>query len=260
MPAIGSITGNTYLEVEIFTQTRFEKMKTELLHAPGEPQTIVVPVRKTGSPHFRTLSSAPQDIRVGSSETNDTHTRAIRFLLKSLRARPQLQLMTFVFDGDKVEEQTICKVPMRTEENGYKWWTEARIRIDQNRFIQPDICGRSDRDFLPLADEAGIVIEVIQSHYPDEQTFQHLVALSARNYIVIFYFVSKDGWGSAYSSVDPDNGDVVKVRSSFWLANGELFRNAKLIAREGMDDRAWYLHVSTKHFDDVMKKKELKKS
>lgn len=256
MSAIGSSTGNTYNEDEILKSPRFELMKEEVLHAPNEPETIVVPVRNKFKPHFRILSKAPQAKRVGSGESNPTHTKVIDFLLRSLRKRPQLQVMTLVFEEDRIEQQTICKVPARKTQKGYTWWSEARIRIDQNRYIQPDICGRSERDFLPLRDEPGVVIEVIQTHYPDEHTFGQLVALSERNFIVLFYFVAEDGWGSKFSSVELKEDGIVKIRSAYWLADGALFRNGELVKRAEMDDSKWYLHVKTRYFDAVMTAKE----
>lgn len=38
------------------------------------------------------------------------------------------------------------------------------------------------------------------------------------------------------------------------LCRGDLFKNGVKVEREGRDDSAWYLHVSTRHFDVAKKK------
>lgn len=264
MPAVGSDSGSEYLEHEILEPSRFEEMKGEVLHLPGQLESVVVPVRKNSKPHFRLLSIEPQARRVGAAEDSDpTHQKVINYLLEHLNKRKKLRISTYVFGGEERDEQTIFKNrggvnSQDPQAAGYKWWAEARIQLDASRYIQPDICGRSNSGFLPLKSKKAVIIEVIQSHYPDEETFHALTALSSRNFIVLFFFVAKDGWGSAYSRFDITVSDLVGVRCAYWLSNGEFFKNGECVKRGNRTDEAWYRHIATRHFDTAKKKKDEK--
>jgi hypothetical protein len=262
MPAVGRDSGSRYLEDEILKPSCFEQMKGEVLHLLGQPESVVVPVRKNSKPHFRILSNQSQARRVGGVEDNDpTHQKVIKYLVERLNERKKLRISTYVFGGEDREEQTIFTTPkgadlQAPQPTDYKWWTEARIQLDSVRYIQPDICGRSNSAFLPLKSEKAVIIEVIQSHYPDEETFHALTTLSKQNFIVLFFFVAKDGWGSAYSSFDMGDLSTVGIRCAYWLSNGEFFRNGECVSRDNKTDEAWYLHLATRFFDSARKKKD----
>jgi hypothetical protein len=237
-------------------------MKCEVLHLPGQPESVVVPVRKNSKPHFRLLSNQPQARRVGAVEDDDpTHQKVIKYLMRHLIERKTLRISTYVFDGEEREEQTIFKTPkginlQPSQSADYKWWTEARIQIDSGRYIQPDICGRSNNAFSPLKSEKAVIIEVIQSHYPDEETFHALTTLSGQNFIVLFFFVAKDGWGSGYSRFDISEPGLAGIRCAYWLSDGEFFRNGECEKRTNETDKAWYQHIATRFFDSARAKKD----
>lgn len=265
MPAIGSESEIEYFEHEILTQSRFEKMKAEVLHRPGEIDSVVVPVRNSTGPHFRLLSVEAPARRVGTNEQSDpTHAKVISYLVKLLTERKKFQISTYVFGGEQREEQTIfsgksvVKNEANARENNFKWWTEARIQLDATRYIQPDICGRRNSSFLPLKGEKAVIIEVVQSHYPDEEAFHALTSLSNQNYIVLFYFAAKDGWGSGYSRFDTTVENLLGLRCAYWLSNGEFFKNGECVKRGSESETAWYRHIATKYFDSAKKKKDEK--
>lgn len=264
MSAVGLDSGTVYQDGDIMTPSCFEKMKGEVLHLLGQPESVVVPVRKKSKPHFRILSSAPQAKRVGKSEDSDpTHKKVINHLSKLFAARHQLQITTYVFGGEKREEQIIFKNHDSTKSQASqveprKWWTEARIPLDASRYIQPDLCGRSNTNFMPLKSEKSVIIEVIQSHYPDAETFHALTVLSSRNFLVLFYFVEKEGWGSGFSRFSTPALGLVSIRCTYWLSDGEFFKNGERVERHNENDDAWYLRISTRYFDSAKKKKDEK--
>lgn len=262
MPAIGSDSGKEYLDHEILMQARFEEMKGEVLHLPGQPESVVVPVRNMNTPHFRVLSAEPLARRVGPNEDADpTHKKVINYLVKQLNLRTTLQVSTYVFEEKIRTEQIIFKATARPgapdpQVAAYKWWAEARIQLDVSRYIQPDICGRSNSDFLPLKGEKAVIIEVIQSHYPDVETFRALTELSGKNFIVLFFFAAKDGWGSDFSRFNVDVPGLMGIRCAYWLNNGKFFANGECRERADQTDEEWYVHISTRYFDSAKKRKD----
>jgi hypothetical protein len=79
----------------------------------------------------------------------------------------------------------------------YEWWRKAsdcRIPFADERYIQPDICGRDVASFYPGAHNRSVIIEVIQTHYPEEETFFRLLQLSKQNRLVVFYFIALESY------------------------------------------------------------------
>ncbi|USX27268.1 hypothetical protein NHH73_02905 [Oxalobacteraceae bacterium OTU3CINTB1] len=255
MPAIGQETGSTFLEADILNPVIFAKMRGEQLHDDVDANALVVPVRNKLKPHFRVLAKYPERSRTGKGESNETHTKAIDFLLRRLKSNTRVALTTYVF-GESIEVQTIYKTPKPTEEvPGYHWWSEARIPVDSTHYIQPDICGRGNADFMPNRRAPGIIIEVIQTHYPDEATFIHLLALSRRNFFVLFYFVRIDARGSKFSGVDSAIPGLLQIRSAYWLDNGVFFKNGEAMPGNGKPEAQWYREICALYFDKAMASK-----
>jgi len=108
----------------------------------------------------------------------------------------------------------------------YAWYQGAssRARFDDQRYIEPDLCGRPAASFQPTNDNPGIVIEVIRTHAPDEPTFARLFKLSKTAHFVIFYIIPDDDKESQHNRLWPERG-IWDLRVTFYLANGRLYES-----------------------------------
>lgn len=258
MPAVGLESGNIYRESDIFDAKTFLKMKAEPLHLAEDEDSLVLPVRLKSKPHFRLLSKYPKRVRVGAGEDNETHRKVIKFILKKLKACKQFAATTYVFEENQKHVQTIYLSPNSQDDlTTYSWWEEARIPISSAKYIQPDICGRNNGSFLPGRTNPGIVIEVIQTHYPEPSTFEHLLSLSQQNNLVLFYFVRVNHWGSKYSHVDTSNNKILAIRSGHWLSDGRFYVNDDEIVNSRNTIAEWYKELCVDYFDKVMADKNV---
>lgn len=257
MPVTGTISKRTYNEGQIFDSTAYPKMKSEPLC--NEDGALVVPVRNKKRPHFRRIGDATFRKRLGSTEVDPTHKKVVKWLKKSLPVN-RLRVITWVFDDDdssdspSYEEQVIFLCSDKTH---YKWFSEneCRIAFEGGDYIIPDIAGRDTEAFSPAVGHESVIIEVIQTHYPDQDTFFRLLSLSSIGYLVIFYFVAPDKWDSKFNRCTIDEG-LISINPAYYLAQGQVFKNGKPRPQhETENDAHWYSYLENTYFKHAMENK-----
>lgn len=256
MPAIGQTTGYRYLEADIFKDAIYIKMMGEPLHLESAPEVTVRPIRRKDAPHFRKDSRNLYSTRVQVRESDPTHNDFIKYLVFELN-KTKLKISCPTFDEDKTRHpdgQTLhAEMPL----DNYVWWedgTACRIPTCNGRYIQPDICGRSTLSFFPAAANRSLVIEVIQTHIPSEETFFSLLNLSKYNFLVLFYFVAPGSRKTQYSQSFV-KGTETKIRVSHYLMDGKVFNTGGEVLQSDRSDHDWYVHLTATYFGTPMREK-----
>lgn len=128
----------------------------------------------------------------------------------------------------------------------------------ERRYIQPDICGRATERFYPSARQQNVIIEVINTHPPELETFYALLHYSCFNHIVLFYFVAEGSIASQYSGFKQFGGEA-KIWVSHYLLDGKAFRNGNEVKR-GADesDEHWHDYLMSSYFGTPLKEKTQK--
>lgn len=238
-------------------------MKAEPLM--NEDGALVVPVRNKNRPHFRRLGDASFRTRIGATESDPTHKKVVSWLRRKLQEN-KLKIITRVFDEDtqratgegaNYEEQVIL---LLEEPARYRWFTESECRVafDGGSYIVPDIAGRDTTVFFPSVGRESVIVEVIQTHYPDCDTFFRLLSLSSLGHIVVLYFVAPDKWDSTYNRcrIDDEAG-TMELRPAYYLAQGHVFKNGREWSRgAGQSDKDWYAYLETSYFRGAMEGKK----
>ena len=106
------------------------------------------------------------------------------------------------------------------------WFSENKIRFDDFTRIQPDISARDITRMSPTGASPAIIIEVIDSHYPEPPTFEKLMALSRAAHHVFFYILGIGPLNKSQKFNSYTTGKHVSVRFTFALLNGELVKNS----------------------------------
>lgn len=237
-------------------------MKAEPLS--NEEGALVVPVRNKTRPHFRRIGDATFRNRIGATEVDPTHKKVVSWLKKNLQAN-RLRVVTWVFDDIESpesskqadhEEQVIF---FSTDATQYKWFSEneCRVAFEGGNYIVPDIAGRDSAVFFPSAGHESVIIEVVQTHYPDRDTFFRLLSLSSVGLLVIFYFVAPEKWSSKFNRCDIDKDNcIVELRPAYYLAQGHVYKNGReWNRRENQSDESWYLYLESTYFKHAMENK-----
>ncbi|WP_287881876.1 hypothetical protein [Aquitalea sp.] len=264
MPTVtGLYSRRPYSEAQILDGRVYPQMKAEPL--ANEDGALVVPVRNKNRPHFRRLGDASFRTRVGTTENDPTHKKVVSWLRGTLQEN-KLKIITKVFDdetprasgeGANYEEQVIF---LLEEPARYRWFTESECRVafDGGSYIEPDIAGRDTTVFFPRVGHESVIIEVIQTHYPDFGTFFRLLSLSSLGHIVVLYFVAPDQLDSRYNRYRIDDKvATMELRPAYYLAQGHVFKNGReWIRRAGQSDKDWYAYLETSYFRVAMEGKK----
>lgn len=244
---VGQRSGLVFREADIFNNSKYASMKSEVLIRGTD--TLVVPVRNKAKPHFRTLSAGLCRERVGQEDTDPTHKKVVTLLLDFL-VKNSLVVTTKVFlEGD--DKPSELQVLFDDSQKRYSWVSEAdaRVPVGGGRFIQPDIAGWNPKMFHANARSPSVIIEVIRTHPPDTETFNHLLRLSEVGYLVLFYFIAPDGKDSKYNSIRV--GSTVAIQCAHYLCGGSFFKNANRWDRSTRSDEEWYHYLRTAVFETV---------
>lgn len=253
MAVTGSVSQNVYTEQDIFT-TQYHRMREEpLLNGDDE---LVIPVRNENRPHFRRVGRASFGRRIGRGENDLTHNACVDKIFQKLSVpNRRSRLTTYVFAPGSARMEQVFFAPGVT--SAYKWYKEAdaRIAFDDGTYIQPDLAGRDANRFFPRASCPNVIIEVVRTHAPEEQTFQRLYELSLANTIVVFYFIA-EGKSSGILNHLTDDPAMFTLRVSHYMIGGELYNNGDTACsrREAEEMSDWYRYVSDAYFTPAMRK------
>lgn len=229
--AIGLHSRKTFQTWEIDDHARYAEMTSEPLVDIND--TPLAAVRKKGSPHFRRLDKGAQLRQLPKAEPSIRHKNTIASLLSALQIGGRdISIFTYVFGEDDTEdksEQTLFSLNGSSE---FRWYSESPIQFEDFSYIQPDISGRDTSRMAPTRGRPAVIIEVIDTHFPEPETFEKLMSLSRSSYHVYFLVMGTFQLDHAQRLYKfPLKTDVpFRMRTAWALINGELVRNG--VARE----------------------------
>lgn len=259
MPAIGRRTGITYQEPQILNKTLHQEMSEQALfrvESGEETDTQVRPVRNEKSPNFRKVRDSIFRNPVERRENDPTHNRCVANLVQ-LFAQSPLRIWSNTFEDDRTPTPFGTTLFSQGPAD-YQWWQDGghcRMAAGPDNYIQPDICGRSTEVFYPSGRQPNVIVEVINTHPPELDTFFALLDYSLYNHLVAFYYVAPDSDGSQYSSYRLSNG-VLSLRVAHYLIGGKAYMNGKEAERRPQEtNAAWYEYLHRTYFGTPVRDK-----
>lgn len=261
MPAMGQ-SGRKYQDSDILVKSEYDLMKEDVLWSVGAVKEQVFPVRHPTSPHFRRFRvGACIHLVDAQKQRSVTHMKCIEFMLKHVRgAGIRLSTPTFENGLRDANGQVLLDVP----EGNYSWWSDTsgtRIPVGYGRYIQPDLCGRvtTGDAFAPTLRFPNLIIEIIDTHYPEEGTLYELIKLSTQNHVVALYFIKAPGFSSYWSQLETPLKKRPTIRAVHLLVDGSLVLNGIPHPIEPPTDRKqfsnWYVNTAKPLLDDAIARK-----
>ncbi|UPG92847.1 hypothetical protein [Luteibacter aegosomatissinici] len=251
MTVFDAVTKEPFEEKDI-TSRIGELRRRSLVDRDG---CAVIAVNHATKPHFRRLVSGDELLGGREQQDRDSHDNCKAWLLGLLKVATRLKVVTYNFNedaaGDGGEDERFTRPVLAEVGQGirYDWFDEARIGVDLERYIQPDLAGRHAGTFAARPSQPSIVIEVVRTHTPEPETLAELLKLSCTGHLVVFYFVGKqrrDSRGalieyqsSKYNSVR--GADELELRVSYYLYGGEGFRSGKVFGRRANESPEAYV-------------------
>lgn len=223
--ARGMQSGKTYQASDLDNEVVYAAMCQEPL--VDETGDMLIPVFREGARHFRRLGLGIKLRAAKRGGRSQRHDNCILDLLKLLEtAAPNVTFFTNVFEDHGVRQKKLLTFPRDAMRH---WYREQRIIFPDRLYIQPDLTGSDTRFFSPMGIAPAVIIEVIDRHYPEYETFDRLVALSKAAHQVYFYILSpgKEHRKNKFNdAVEFANGDV-HLRITYALIGGALVINGE---------------------------------
>jgi len=252
----GGITGNEYNKDQIFDPMSYVRMKREPLY--NNKRELVIPVRNRKSPQFRRVLGTRYRKRIGVSQADPTHGKVVAWLKRKLQAnrlQVEISVKSSGTSGHNDYGRKLIFCSGAATQYGWLSENECRILFELGKYIVPDIVGRDIEVATPSYGHETVIIEVIQTHFPDQETFFRLLFLSSFGYLVIFYFVSPEKYSSKFNHFDIDEG-IMKLRPAYYLAQGSVFKYGEEWRRlKDQTDASWYSYLTNSYFKYAMENK-----
>lgn len=131
--AVNSTGEYTFCEKDIYDEKKYIQMKELVLVDFDERDTVVTPVRRKNSPHFRRIGTG-WETRLDRAESDPTHNKCVGMLFEKLQGKPT-KIYTYQFDENLRNRQVIAELKGAPD---YKWWKETRVSVGRSTYIQPD--------------------------------------------------------------------------------------------------------------------------
>lgn len=188
----------------------WDKSEQKRLQARGGPSV---------TPHFAELPGEKTTRKVFEGEKDKTHNERVSFLMERLVESERLDLVLAHQAVEGIEEiDTLYCLPR------YQWQAEVHRIMDAQSLVRHDIYGQSSALSMSV-NRPWIAIEVINTHYPDDQAFSAILNAS-RCYplIALFDFTSNP---NTFVKVDVANKHLRIRPWSFYIKDGQLWKGKR---------------------------------
>ncbi|MBR8035642.1 hypothetical protein [Burkholderia vietnamiensis] len=207
---------------ELATKDGLEKAQSNALFNSSGDERLVVRIRKGYKPHY--VRTGPPGRRVYAAEDNPVHNARVKHLFEHLTA-----LSTWRFGLGEPSSDAKGKFRWRLEDvmrlRPYTWGKEAYRIIDDNTTVQHDIFGHSSEVAMSVM-QPWLAIEVINTHYPEEESFRAMLETSAKlPFTVVFDFTAKP---DKFLRVVPKIGALLYGQYTFLIRNGAVYQGREL--------------------------------
>lgn len=208
----GVINAEDLDDPKVFELAKAARARDMLEHETG---ILLAPVKKgtdgTRS-HFQEYGSTIR--MLGDKEEDDgRHDARVSTILRRL---PKEELLIL-----KVGDRELLKVQLAE----YSWDAEVHRIVTYEKFIRHDVFGMVHKSNMSIR-RPNVAIEVINTHYPDEETLDAMLCVSKNvPLVVIFDLVQYDGLQRYFFNLAENKklGDVISPK--FYIYRGEMFDN-----------------------------------
>lgn len=164
------------------------------------------------SPHFYSLSNNARAFS-RTAENDPAHDERVAYLLGELSSGNSFRVGYYDWDGD--ERQFVSF----TQTQKYSWGKEVTRVLTTNVRCRHDLFGAADGLKL-TARFPWVAIEVVKHHYPDDQTFSALLALTKElPCVILFDFIDVPNY---FLHINTPNGEL---RVIYYIYDGFVWKN-----------------------------------
>lgn len=200
---------------ELLNDKVLARAKTLNLLDASEQVCVIPRISHKGTPHF--VAKAEGIRRVFDSEKDPTHDRRIGQLVRDLQSLDVWTLSQLRRDepsGNMLYEHNE-KLPK------YQWQPEVHRILTETAIVRHDIFGQSDELAMSIG-RPWVAIEVINTHFPDEDAFKALIDTSRRMPLLVLFDFTE--FQDAFVKVEKNNARLVYRPWTYMIREGYLLK------------------------------------
>ncbi|WP_454808322.1 hypothetical protein [Paraburkholderia fungorum] len=185
------------------------------LYDASEQVRVAPRLSKNGVPHFYEI--APRTRKVFTGEADPTHDRRVNDLHDRLQALDAwvLALTTQRGPSGDYDYEEILRLPP------YSWGTETHRILNANVIVRHDIFGQS-QDLAMSIRRPWLAIEVVHTHFPEEEAFTAFLDTSKRFPLVVLF--EHTARRNVFVKVDNKRGLLQISRWTYYIRDGFVWR------------------------------------
>jgi len=207
---------------ELTDKDKLHLAKTELLTDKNETVRLWPKFCTEKRPHFYVLNSADKR-RISECEIDPAHNERVEEILGKLNSCTVWKVVVNVYVDGKRERET------RFSLDDYQWGDEVHRICSSELTIRHDLFGQSKLLSMSVF-RPWVAIEVINSHYPDEQTFNEMLRLSRQMPLLVFFDVLSDNLHNYFLKVDNRSDEITPL---YYIYEGSMWKGGD--RREDID-------------------------
>ncbi|BEB29296.1 hypothetical protein [Escherichia coli] len=187
--------------------------KTEFLMDDSESVRLRPRLPENKKPHFYAPDKS-QVRTVINVESDPLHNKRIDEILKSLKMKTKWKVMVGVFIDHKLERE-----PKFILED-YSWGREINRITSSTTIVRHDVFGETKKLSMSIF-EPCVAIEVINTHYPSEQTFNEMINTSKNFPYVIIFDLIKTKKTNYFLKINPNENEITPL---YYIYNGIVWK------------------------------------
>ncbi len=188
------------------------------LYDASEQVRVAPRLSKNGVPHFYEITSRTR--RVFGGEDDPTHNNRVKELHDKLQALDRWALVLTTKDKatGNIDHHEILQLPQ------YGWGKETHRILDEKAIVRHDIFGQSP-DLAMSVRRPWIAIEVVHTHFPEEEAFAAFLETSKRlPLIVLFEHTARR---NTFVKVDDREGLLQISRWTYHIKDGCVWQGGE---------------------------------
>lgn len=152
--------------------------------------------------------------KVALYEDNNPHNIQVNYLLKKLGKENSLKIGNTIFENGKA----IGFSPI-VNLNSHSWKKEVHRIYNHKLTVRHDIFGQSV-DLAMSVRSPWVAIEVINTHFPSDETFSAMLDLSKQMPLLIMFDLITEKTKNYFIKIDLHNGTIIPI---FYIYEGSVW-------------------------------------
>ncbi|WP_405077722.1 hypothetical protein [Pectobacterium versatile] len=198
---------------ELNYKDKLHTAKTEFLMDDSESVRLRPRLPENKKAHFYAPDKS-QVRTVMSVENDPLHNKRIDEILNNLKLKTKWKVMVGVFIDNKLERE-----PKFILED-YSWGSEINRITSSTTIVRHDIFGETKKLSMSIF-EPCVAIEVINTHYPSEKTFNEMINTSKNFPYVIIFDLIKTKKKNYFLKINPNKNEITPL---YYIYNGIVWK------------------------------------